>query len=77
MISTEGLNVYPVEAQQGFARTNPMMRFGEVEDIANAIVYLAGPTGGFLTGEVLTVDGGNQLWGDQWTIPKPDYFKVG
>jgi citronellol/citronellal dehydrogenase len=54
-----------------------MMRFGEVEDIANAIVYLAGPTGGFLTGEVLTVDGGNQLWGDQWTIPKPDYFKVG
>ena len=26
------------------------------------------------TGEVLTVDGGNQIWGDQWTIPRPDYF---
>jgi citronellol/citronellal dehydrogenase len=28
-----------------------------------------------VTGEVLTVDGGGQLWGETWTIPKPDYFK--
>ena len=26
------------------------------------------------SGEVLTVDGGYQLWGDQWTIERPDYF---
>ncbi|MDB5583620.1 MAG: short-chain dehydrogenase/reductase [Bradyrhizobium sp.] len=76
VISTEGMNVYPEEARAGFASSNPMKRFGQVEDVANAICYLAGPTGGFITGEVLTVDGGNQLWGDQWTIPRPDYFKV-
>ena len=25
---------------------------------------------------LLTLDGGNQLWGDQWTIPRPAYFQV-
>jgi citronellol/citronellal dehydrogenase len=76
VISTEGMNVYPEEARGSFADSNPMRRFGEVEDVVGAICYLAGPTGRFVTGEVLTVDGGNQLWGDQWTIPKPDYFKT-
>ena len=44
------------------------------EDVANAIAFLAADTGRFMTGEVLTVDGGNQLWGDQWAIPRPDWF---
>jgi citronellol/citronellal dehydrogenase len=76
VISTEGMKVYPSEAQQAFAQTNPMKRFGQVEDVANAIAFLAGDTGRFMTGEVLTIDGGNHLWGDQWTIPKPDYFRI-
>ncbi|WP_150292873.1 SDR family NAD(P)-dependent oxidoreductase [Sphingobium estronivorans] len=76
VISTEGVNVYPPELHAAFAQTNPMKRYGEVEDIANAICFLAGRTGRFMTGEVMAVDGGARLWGDQWTIPKPDYFKV-
>jgi citronellol/citronellal dehydrogenase len=39
-----------------------------------ACVYLAGTSGQFITGETLTVDGGGQLWGEAWTIGKPDYF---
>ena len=74
VIASEGMNAYPPEVQAAFAGTNPMKRFGEVEDVANAIAYLAGETGRFITGEVLTIDGGHQLWGDQWTIPRPDYF---
>jgi citronellol/citronellal dehydrogenase len=22
------------------------------------------------------VDGGNEIWGDQWTIPRPDWFNT-
>jgi citronellol/citronellal dehydrogenase len=74
VIASEGMNAYPPEVQAAFAGTNTMKRFGEVEDVANAIAYLAGDTGRFITGEVLTIDGGHHLWGDQWTIPRPDYF---
>jgi citronellol/citronellal dehydrogenase len=52
-----------------------MMRVGSAWDIAEACAYLGGPAAGYVTGEVLTVDGGGQLWGETWTIPKPDYFK--
>jgi citronellol/citronellal dehydrogenase len=73
-IETEGWNVYTSEARATYPRSNPMMRAGSPFDIAEACVYLAGPSGKFVTGETLTVDGGGQLWGEAWTIKKPDYF---
>ena len=40
-------------------KTNiPMGEFGEVNDIAEAVAYLAGPGARYVTGQVLTVDGG-------------------
>ena len=36
----------------------PMRKFGEVDDIAEAVTYLAGPGARYVTGQVLTVDGG-------------------
>ena len=74
-IETEGWKVYSPEARAAYPRSNPMMRAGSAWDIAEACVYLGGPTGKFVTGEVLTVDGGGQLWGETWTTGKPDYFK--
>jgi citronellol/citronellal dehydrogenase len=73
-IMTEGMEVYPDAAREALPRSNLMKRFGDVRDVADAVCYLAGPSGSFMTGEVVTVDGGNQIWGDQWTIPRPAWF---
>lgn len=75
-IDTEGMNVYPAEAQRALTRSNPMKRLGDVQDIAEACVYLAAPSGRFITGETITVDGGHQLWGELWMAGRPDYFDV-
>lgn len=73
-VETEGWKVYRPEAAATYARSNPMMRAGSPWDIAEACVYLAGPSGKFVTGETLTVDGGGQHWGETWTTGKPAYF---
>ena len=39
-------------------RTTPLGRIGDPEDIAAAVVYLASPAGGYVTGKLLEVDGG-------------------
>ena len=76
-IETEGWNVYSPQARAAYPRSNPMMRAGSPWDIAEACAYLAGPSGKFVTGETLTVDGGGQLWGETWTTGKPPYFSGG
>ena len=75
-IETEGVTQYSKDDLQHFPLANPMKRFGDVWDIAEAAVYLAAPSGKFVTGEVLTVDGGMSQYGWVWPIGKPDYFKA-
>jgi 3-oxoacyl-[acyl-carrier protein] reductase len=36
----------------------PLGRIGKPDDIADAVVYLVSPRAGFITGQVLSVDGG-------------------
>ena len=72
-IDTEGQRVYPEEARRRSFRANPMLRFGDAFDIAEAAAYLS--IGSFVTGETLTVDGGGVLWGQFWATELPDYFK--
>lgn len=44
-----------------FLEQVPLGRLGEPVDIAGAIRYLAGPESAWVTGQILTVDGGNTL----------------
>ncbi|SDH11486.1 SDR family oxidoreductase [Nonomuraea jiangxiensis] len=39
-------------------QATPLRRIGEPEDVAAAVLYLASPAGGYVTGKVLEVDGG-------------------
>jgi 3-oxoacyl-[acyl-carrier protein] reductase len=39
----------------------PMRRLGQPQDVAKVAVFLAGPDSGYMTGQVLTVDGGLSL----------------
>lgn len=75
--ATDGLNVYPRAAAEALRDSTPLKRFGTVLDVAQGVAYLTSPaTGSFITGEVLSVDGGRQQWGEDWPGGVPDYFRV-
>lgn len=74
VIESEGFNVYPDEALERFHEANPMHRRGDVWDVAEAAVYLMAPSGKFITGELLVVDGGQAQNGAVWPAGRPDYF---
>lgn len=75
-IASPGLRNYPPSARATFAH-NPLRRLGDVMDIAQAAAYLSAPSAKFITGTVIPVDGGDQVWGEYWPLGKPDYFKIG
>ncbi len=46
------------DIRQSLLKQIPLAAFGQAEDVAEAALYLAGPGGRYVTGQVLTVDGG-------------------
>jgi len=46
------------QAREQMKNTIPMKRMGKVEDVANLAVFLASDLSGYITGEVIRVDGG-------------------
>jgi 3-oxoacyl-[acyl-carrier protein] reductase len=58
-INTEGRSPEEVEATIRTVQAKTMVRrVGQAEDIANAVAFLVSPESGFITGQILTVDGG-------------------
>ena len=58
VIRTDMVEVLGRETLQSLAEETPMGRLGTPEDIAGAVAFLAGESAGFITGQVLTADGG-------------------
>jgi 3-oxoacyl-[acyl-carrier protein] reductase len=48
----------PADLREGMLKFTPLGRFGTVEDIANAVAFLASDEAGYITGQTLSVDGG-------------------
>lgn len=57
-VSTDMTDVLPEEIRNGIMAKIPLGDFGRVDDIANVVLFLAGPGARYITGQVLAVDGG-------------------
>src|SRR5579872_1129489 len=86
-IPTEGAfsRLLPRPELEEFARQrNPLHRFGTVEELANLAAFLVSDGASYINGEVIVMDGGEQLQGageftslgrllteDEWRLMKP------
>jgi len=57
-IQTEMTDVLPQQAKDMALAQIPLKRFGQPSDIAHAVAFLAGDESTYITGQVLSVDGG-------------------
>jgi 3-oxoacyl-[acyl-carrier protein] reductase len=57
-IQTEMTDVLPQQAKDMALEQIPMKRFGQPGDIAKAVAFLASDASSYITGQVISVDGG-------------------
>ncbi len=57
-IQSKMTDVLPDDVKKAYMDTIPLKRFGTVEDIAKAVAWLAGDESGYVTGQVISVNGG-------------------
>lgn len=57
-IQTAMTEQLPEKVKEEMLRMIPLQRFGTTQDVANAIIFLALPESGYITGQVIHVNGG-------------------
>jgi 3-oxoacyl-[acyl-carrier protein] reductase len=57
-IETAMTDILPDNIKEDMKKLIPLGRFGTVEDVARAAVFLASPDSGYITGQVIHVNGG-------------------
>ena len=60
-IETDMTAVLNEEIRKGALSQIPLSRFGQPEDIASTVAFLCSPAAGYITGQVLAVDGGMSM----------------
>ncbi len=66
--------MYPPEHLENFRASNPMKSLSDAFAMAEAMVYMSSPAAAFMTGTVVSLDGGQALWGVTWPAGRPAYF---
>ncbi len=51
-------NFNQLQVLDEYTKLIPLQRFGQVEDVANAVAFLASDQAKYITGQVISVDGG-------------------
>jgi NAD(P)-dependent dehydrogenase (short-subunit alcohol dehydrogenase family) len=57
------------EARQKILARTPMKRLGEPEEVADVVAFLASDASSYMTGEIVTIDGGRMAL--NYTVPLP------
>lgn len=60
-IETEMLDAIPEEKKEEYLKVIPQHKLGTTEDIANLVSFLASDNSKYITGQVITIDGGLSL----------------
>ncbi len=57
-IQSKMTDVLPDAVKKAYMDTIPLKRFGTAEDIAKCVAFLAGPESAYITGQIISVNGG-------------------
>jgi len=57
-ITTAMTDALPESVKEEMKKTIPLGRFGTINDVANAVLFFASPGSGYITGQVMHVNGG-------------------
>ena len=57
-IQSKMTDVLPDDVKKAYMDTIPLKRFGTAEDIAKCVAFLAGPDASYITGQIISVNGG-------------------
>lgn len=72
-VRTEGFRQYPEENLDQFYQ-NPMRDTSDAFEMAESMIYMSSPAAAFMNGELVIIDGGQQLWGNSWLAGRPKWF---
>ena len=57
-IETEMTAGLPTAVKEEYLRSIPLGRFGTCDEVAGVVAFMAGPGAGYMTGQVISVNGG-------------------
>ncbi len=58
LIDTDLVKSLPLETRKAMIAGQPILRFGQPEEVAEIIAWIASPAAAFMTGQVVNLDGG-------------------